>query len=150
MAIEYTYYSAVEQDSASLRARVGSTLDARLSPDDGSVVREGLWAVAYRVEPGDEATAPGRFGFPHRATVSFRLSSTHRELEEHNTALMVGTVLSLAAGDGVLLFNGEEAVIRISGGEVTFAAGWEDWDDMPEVVALRREHPVAPLAQPLL
>ena len=63
---------------------------------------------------------------------------------------MVGTVLSMADADGVLLFNGEEAVVQVSDGEVTFAAGWIDWDDMPEVVALRSGHRVSPLAQPLL
>lgn len=112
--------------------------------------RDGLWVTAHRVEPGEEATAPDLFGFPHRVTARFRFSSTQPELEEHNTALMVGAVLSLGLADGVLLFNGEEAVVQTSGGEVTFAAGWEDWDDMPEVVALIREHRVRPLAQPLL
>jgi hypothetical protein len=56
---------------------------------------------------GDEATAPGLFGFPHRITVRFRFSSGRRDLEGHNTALMVGAVLGLARTDGVLLFNGE-------------------------------------------
>ncbi|MEU4216894.1 hypothetical protein [Actinoplanes sp. NPDC026623] len=63
---------------------------------------------------------------------------------------MVGVALSLAYAEGVLLFNGEEAVLQTSGGEATFAAGWEDWDDMPEVAALKQENKVAPLAQPLL
>lgn len=141
--------SAADLDTESLRSRVAAALDATLSPD-GSMFWDGLWVVAYRVEPGEEATAPGLFGFSHRVTVLFRYSSTRRGLEDHNTALMVGAVLSLADADGVLLFNGEEAVVQIAGGEVTFAAGWEDWDDMPEVAALRSEHRVTSLSQPLL
>jgi hypothetical protein len=148
MAIEYTYYSAADLDTDGLRSLVAAVLGAAVSPD-GSMFRDGLWVNAYRVEPVDVATAPGLFGFQHRVTITFRFSSTRRDLEQHNTALMVGVVLGLARADGVLLFNGEEAVIQTSSGQVTFAAGWEDWDE-PEVAALVRDHKVAPLAQPLL
>jgi hypothetical protein len=149
MAIEYTYYSAADLDTESLQSRVAGALSATPSPD-GSMFRDGLWVAAYRVEPGEEATAPGLFHFPHRLTVLFRFSSTRRDLEAHNTALMLGAVLSLAPADGVLLFNGEEAVVRITEGQATFAADWEDWDDMAEVTALRSTHKVMPLSQPLL
>jgi hypothetical protein len=63
---------------------------------------------------------------------------------------MVGAVLGLAGTDGVLLFNGEEAVVRSSADDTVFATDWEEWDDMPEVVALKASHRAAPLAQPLL
>jgi hypothetical protein len=148
MAIEYTYYGAADLDTDGLRSVVVATLGATVSPD-GSMFREGLWVNAYQVGPADVATAPRLFGFEHRVTVTFRFSSIHRDLEQHNTALMVGVVLALSDADGVLLFNGEEAVIQTSGGEAIFAAGWEDWDE-PEVAALTRDHRVAPLAQPLL
>jgi hypothetical protein len=148
VAIEYTYYGAADLDTDDLRSTVVAILGAALSPD-GSMFRDGLWVNAYRVEADDVATAPGLFGFPHRVTITFRFSSVRPDLEEHNTALMVGVVLALSGADGVLLFNGEEAVMQASGGEVTFAAGWEDWDE-PEVAALMRDHRVAPLAQPLL
>jgi hypothetical protein len=149
MAIEYTYYGSADLGTESLRSKVAEALGGSLAPD-GTVVRDGLSATACRVEPGDEATAPGLFGFTHRITVRFRFSAGRRDLEEHNTALMVGAVLGLAQTDGVLLFNGEEAVVQIIAGEAVFANGWEDWDDMPEVVALRKSHRDAPLAQPLL
>lgn len=148
MAIEYTYYGAADLHTDSLRSTVAATLGATLSPD-GSMTRDGLWVVAYRVENDDVARAAALFGFAHRVTVDFRLSSTRRDLEPQNTALMVGVVLSLSGSDGVLLFNGEEAVMQTTAGEVTFAAGWADWDDMPEVAALRRDHKIAPLPQPL-
>lgn len=148
MATEYTYFGAADLETAELRSVVAASLGATLSPD-GSMSRDGLWVSAYRVEPEDVATAPHLFGFEHRVTVTFRFSSMHRELDEHNTALMVGVVLALSTADGVLLFNGEEAVMQTSGGEVTFASDWEDWDE-PEVAALMRDHRIAPLAQPLL
>jgi hypothetical protein len=149
MAIEYTYYGSADLSTQSLRSKVAGALGGSLTPD-GTVTREGLSATAYRVEPGEEATAPSLFGFAHRVTVRFRFSARQRDLAEHNTALMVGAVLGPAQADGVLLFNGEEAVLQTADGETIFATGWEDWDDMPEVVALRRSHRGAPLAQPLL
>jgi hypothetical protein len=148
MALEYTYYGAADLDTDSLRSVVAAALGATLSAD-GSMFREGLWVNAYRVEATDVATAPRLFGFEHRVTITFRFSSRHREAEMHNTALMVGVVLRLSDADGVLLFNGEEAVIQASGGEVIFAADWEDWEE-PEVAALTRGHRVATLEQPLL
>lgn len=148
MAIEYTYYGAADLDTDGLRSVVAATLGATLSAD-GSMFRDGLWVNAYRVEPAEAAKAPALFGFEHRVTVTFRFSSMHPELEQHNTALMVAVVLALSDADGVLLFNGEEAVLQTSSGEVTFAADWEDWEE-PEVAALMRDHRIAPLAQPLL
>lgn len=148
MAIEYTYYGAADLDTDDLRSKAAATLGATLSPD-GSMFRDGLWVNAYRVGAADVAKAADLFGFEHRVTITFRFSSLRPDSEEHNTALMVGVVLALSGTDGVLLFNGEEAVMQASGGEVVFAAGWEDWDE-PEVAALVRNHRVAPLAQPLL
>jgi hypothetical protein len=149
MATEYTYYGSADLDTESLRTRVAGALDATLS-SDGLVVRDGLTAAAYRIGPGEEATAPGLFGFCHRITVRFRFSPSRRDQQERNTALMVGAVLGLAGTDGVLLFNGEEAVVRSSADDTVFATDWEEWDDMPEVVALKASHRAAPLAQPLL
>jgi hypothetical protein len=85
MAIEYTYYGAADLDTEGLRSVVAATLGATPSAD-GSMFRDGLWVNAYRVEPTEVATAPSLFGFEHRVTVTFRFSSTHRDLEEHNTA----------------------------------------------------------------
>ncbi|GIM89750.1 SitI3 family protein [Paractinoplanes toevensis] len=149
MAIEYTFYSAADMSTETLRSRIAAALAGSITPD-GTVTREGLTATAYRVAPGEEATAPSLFGFMHRVSVRFRFSATRRDLEGHNTALMVGAVLGLADSDGVLLFNGEENVLQSSAGEITFAAGWDGWDDMPEVTALQDEHRTGHLNQPLL
>jgi hypothetical protein len=142
MATEYTYYSAADLTIEELRSVVVAAL--------GGFVREGMSASAHRVDRGDEAAAPQLFGFPHRVTCRFRFSATRPDLEEHNTALMVGAFLAIAdrtGADSVLLFNGEEAVLQSVGGEAVFAA---DWETPPEVSALRTGRRVAQLAQPLL
>ena len=152
MAIEYTYYSAADLATDEVRSVVAAAL-AGVVTSDGTIARDGLSATAYRVDPGEEATAPGLFGFHHRVTVRFRFSSTRRELEEHNTALMTGAVLSIfdrTGADSVLLFNGEEAILQSIGGEAVFAADWEDWESLPEAAALTAGRRVAVLAQPLL
>ncbi|PRY25818.1 SitI3 family protein [Pseudosporangium ferrugineum] len=152
MATEYTYYSAADLTTDRLRSLVAASL-AGAATSDGTVVREGLSAFAWRVDPGEEATAPTLFGFEHRVTVRFRFSSVRPDLEEHNTALMVGAVLALVdrtGADSVLLFNGEEAVLQSAGGAASFAAQWEDWQSMPEVSALMSGRQVSVLAQPLL
>ncbi|MFI7601396.1 SitI3 family protein [Actinoplanes sp. NPDC049681] len=150
--MEYTYYSAADLTTDELRTAVTAALDGSATPD-GSIMREGLSASAYHIDPDGEATAPQRFGFVHRVTCLFRFSSTRRELEEHNTALMVGAFLEIAdrtGADSVLLFNGEEAVLQSRDGEVIFSADWEDWEILPELSALTSGRRVAQLAQPLL
>lgn len=152
MALEYIYDGSAALSSEELRSLVVSCLGGSLMPD-GAILREGLRAVAYQVEPGEEAAAPSLFGFLHRVSVRFRFSSNRGDLEGHNIALMVSTVLALAdrtKADGVLLFNGEEAVLQVVGGEAIFAEDWDDWEDLPEAAALKTGRRVGHLAQPLL
>ncbi|MFI5897868.1 SitI3 family protein [Actinoplanes sp. NPDC051513] len=149
MAIEYTYYGAADLSTEAVRSQVAAAIGG-LVTEDGTVVRDGLQVAAYRVDPGEEAVAPQLFGFPHRITVRFRFSSRHPELEEHNTALMAGVVIGLAGADGVLLFNGEEAVMRTVAGTVTFGADWADWAENRETAALLTQFPSQVLPQPLL
>jgi hypothetical protein len=152
MALEYTYYGAADLTTDQLRSMVAAALAGDITPD-GWVVREGLTAMPYRVDPGEEASAPPLFGFSHRITVRFRFSNLQRELEEHNTALMVAAVLAIidrTGADSVLLFNGEEAILRSIDGEVVFAEDWEGWEDYPEAGPLLEGHRVEKLPQPLL
>jgi len=151
MALEYTYYGAADLGTDELRsvlaAAIGGTVTA-----DGTVVRDGLNVAAWRETPGEEASAPRLFGFDHRITVRFRFSSLQRELEGHNTALMIGAVLALldrTGADSVLLFNGEDAVLQTVGGEAIFDADREEWE-FPEAAALMAGRHVATLSQPLL
>jgi len=120
--------------------------------DDITVDRDGLSVASWRAKPGEEARAASLFGFSHRITAIFRFHNLRRELENHNTAVMIGCVLGIlqkTRADGVLLFNGEEAVLRCVGGEAVFSDAW-DWDDSPEAAAIRSGHRVARLGQPLL
>ncbi|WP_433301480.1 SitI3 family protein [Actinoplanes sp. CA-030573] len=151
MALEYTFYSAADLTAEELRSHLAAAVGGSIAWD-GTVERAGLSVAAWRVAPGEEATAPALFGFPHRVTAIFRFANLERELEPHNTALMVGSVLALqqrTGADGVLLFNGEEAVLLCRAGEAIFGAEWE-WEDFPEAAALREGHRVEVLPQPLL
>ena len=152
MAREYFYYGAAELDTDDLRSLLAAAVGGTVG-DDGTVVREGLIIWAERETPGEEASAPRLFGFTHRITVLFRLSNRRPELEEHNTALMIGAVLAILSqtdADGVLLFNGEEAILQTIGGEAVFDGDWEGWDVFPEAAALKAGRRVARLPQPLL
>jgi hypothetical protein len=152
MALEYTYYSAARLTTVELRSLVASWLAGSLMPD-GEIVREGLRAFAHGTEADEEAAAPALFGFSHGVAVRFRFAANREDLREHNTALMVGVVLAIAdrtRADSVLLFNGEEAILQVTGGEVIFSDDWEDWEGAPEAVALKAGHRVGHLAQPLL
>jgi hypothetical protein len=151
MALEYTYYGGADLTTSDLRSFVAAAVAGTISAD-GTIERDGLSVAAWHADANDEASAPRLFGFPHRVTARFRFANLRRELEGHNTALMVGCVLGLldrTGADSVLLFNGEEAVLRCVGGEAVFGAEWE-WDDVPEAAALREGRRVEALPQPLL
>jgi hypothetical protein len=151
VALEYTYYSAADLGDGELHAMLAAQVGGTMS-DDITVVRDGLSIASWREKPGEEATAPRLFGFDHRITAIFRFDSVRRELEDHNTALMIGCVLAIlerTRADSVLLYNGEEAVVRCTGGEAVFADDW-DWEYYPEAAALHEGHRVARLPQPLL
>jgi hypothetical protein len=152
MALGYTYYSAADPDLRELRSVVAAAVGGTVTADE-TIVRDGLSIASWRVTPGDEAYAPQLFGFTHRLTVRFRLPSRWRELEEHNTALMIAAVLTIVdrtGADSVLLFNGEEAILQSVDGEVIFAEDWEGWEEYPKAAAFKAGRRVARLPQPLL
>jgi hypothetical protein len=152
MALEYFYYGAAELGTDELRSLVAESVGGKIT-DEGMVVRDGLIIAAERETPGEEASAPRLFGFPHRITVLFRFSNRRPELEEHNMALMIGAVLAVldrTGANGVLLLNGEEAILQFVAGEAVFDEGWEGWEEHPEAAALKAGRRVARLPQPLL
>ena len=67
-----------------------------------------------------------------------------------NSFVIRPPMAAVTEGAGMLVAGVRMAVVLTVAGEAIFATGWEDWDDMPEVVALRKGHRGAPLAQPLL
>ncbi|MCU7722808.1 SitI3 family protein [Actinoplanes sp. KI2] len=151
MALEYVYYGAADLGAGELHSMLAGLLDGTVV-DDITVERDGLSVASWRETPGEEARAASLFGFTHRITAIFRFQNLRRELEDQNTAVMIGCVLGIlqrTGADGVLLFNGEEAVLRCVDGKAVFSDDW-DWGDSAEVTAIRSGHRVARLVQPLL
>jgi hypothetical protein len=66
---------------------------------------------------------------------------------------MVHTLIAFASqyeGRGVLLFNGETAVLQYADGDVVLDAEWEEWPDNSEVAPLLNQFTTRVLPQPLL
>jgi hypothetical protein len=151
VALEYVYYGAADLEDDELHSMLAELVGGKLT-DDITVERDGLSVASWRELPGEETETASLFGFVHRITANFRFQNLRRELEDHNTAVMIGCVLGIlqrTGADGVLLFNGEEAVLRCVDGEAVFSDDW-DWGDSPEAAAIRSGHRVARLMQPLL
>jgi hypothetical protein len=53
-------------------------------------------------------------------------------------------------GRGVLLFNGEEAILQRLGDGIEFGSDWDDWLELPEVTPIVARHSLRRLGQPLL
>jgi hypothetical protein len=94
------------------------------------------------------------FGFDDRFGATFRYSSrADQATTAHAAALMVHTVIAFAlqhGGRGVLLFNGETAVLQYDGTDVVLDAEWEDWSENGEVAPLLNQFASRVLPQPLL
>lgn len=122
--------------------------------DDGTVFLTGMYVTASE-STGDEANPAMRlFGFDDRFGATFRFSSRADEATTaHAAALMVHAVIVFAlqhGGRGVLLFNGETAVLRYDGSDVVLDADWEDWSENREVAPLTTRFATRVLPQPLL
>ncbi|WP_328459371.1 SitI3 family protein [Actinoplanes sp. NBC_00393] len=147
MAIEYTYYGAAALGTEALQNLLFTAIGGQPAAH-GWLVHDGLTIAPFHVDPGEEAIAAKRLGFAHRVTVCFRFPSAHMGLQAPNIALMVRAVLSIfeqTGADGVLLFNGEEAVLRCVDGEVLASADWQAWEGFAEVTELMADVRTAPL-----
>ncbi|UQU64318.1 SitI3 family protein [Couchioplanes caeruleus] len=153
MAVEYTWYGDTDIDTAALRYFVSSLVDGAQQPD-GSVLRDGLSISARRVVEDEVNPDAVLFGFDQRFRATFRFANlADAATTEHNTALMVHVLIGFAqryGGSGVLLFNGEEAVLQYGADGVVFASDWEDWADNVEVAPLLEQFASRVLPQPLL
>jgi hypothetical protein len=150
MALEYVLYGAADLTTDELRAMLHSVVGGTIAAD-GTIEREDLSIAGWRETPDEEADTVQLFGFRNRVTVFFRFDK-RPALQEHATAVMIRAVLSLmerTGADSVLLFNGEDAVLRTVHGEAIFDADREEWE-YPEAAALHDGHQVARLPQPLL
>jgi hypothetical protein len=153
MAIEYSLASEADVDTQDLQDFMVAAIGGEKGPD-GTVFRDGMYVMAHRLAEGEENSAMQLFGIQHRVSATFRLANLADEAtRNHNTALMVGAVLAFFhryAGRGVLLFNGEVAILQRLTGEIVFDREWEDWFENDEVTPLLDGYPIRPLPQPLL
>jgi hypothetical protein len=152
MATEYVFYGEADVPSSELQSFVAGAVNGSVT--EGTIIREGMNVMAYRVGPDEETSVKQAFGFEHRITVTFRFTNlSSAETRGHNIAVMVGAVLGILdgyPGRGVLLFNGEEVTLQRLANGVVFNEDWEDWEDYDEVSPLITERTVGPVAQPLL
>jgi hypothetical protein len=153
VAIEFDWYGDADVDTATLRALVTAMTNGEQGPD-GTVFLDGMYVMGRAVSGEDVNPAIALFGFAGRFSMTFRFANlADAPAAERNTALMVHVLIAFAqryGGSGVLLFNGDEAVLQYGEGGVTFAADWEDWTENAEVAPLVAQFGSRVLPQPLL
>jgi hypothetical protein len=153
MADEYTWYGDAALDARGLRDFI-ATSTGGVQHRDGTIFLPGMYVTA-RPAAGDEVNPAVRlFGFDHRFTATFRVSSRVDEATaRHAEALMVHTLIAFSTrygGHGVLLFNGETAVLQYADHGVVLAADWEGWSENGEIAPLLTQFASQVLPQPLL
>jgi hypothetical protein len=153
VAIEFDWSGDTDLDTAELRAFITAVTAGDQHPD-GTVFLDGMYVMARAVTGDDVNPAISLFGFDERFTATFRFANLADEsTAEHNTALMVHVLISFSqahGGNGVLLYNGEEAVLQYGEEGVVFNAEWDDWADNGEVAPLLDQFASRVLPQPLL
>ena len=153
MALEYSWSADADVDVATLRDFIATATGGEQHPD-GTVFLDGMYVMAA-VESGDDVNPSiSQFGFDERISATFRFSNRAGEATtDHNVALMVHVLIAFAQshGDsGVLLFNGEHAVLRYGEDGIIFDSEWEDWQENGEVAPLLGQFATRVLPQPLL
>jgi hypothetical protein len=153
MADEYTWHGDADLDTSDLRTFITAATGGE-QHQDGTIFLMGMYITASHVAGDDINPVIGLFGFDGRFRATFRYSARADEATTaHAVALMVHTVVAFwnrYGGHGVLLFNGEIAVLQYGDGEMILDAEWEDWFDNSEVAPLRTQFASRVLAQPLL
>lgn len=153
MADEYTWHGDADVDSPSLRQFIADTTGGE-QHQDGTIFLPGMYVTARHVVGDDINPAVGLFGFDDHFRATFRYSSrADQATTAHAVALMVHAVIafwSRYGGHGVLLFNGEMAVLQYGEGDMVLAADWDDWSENSEVAPLLTQFSSRVLPQPLL
>jgi hypothetical protein len=153
VAIEYDWSGDADVDIATLRAFIATATGGEQHPD-GTVFLDGMYVMARTPSGDDVNSAIALFGFDERFSATFRFSNgADTATTERNTALMVHVLIAFAqshGGSGVLLFNGEEAVLQYGKEGIAFASDWEDWSENSEVAPLLTQFGSRVLPQPLL
>ncbi|GAA0516698.1 hypothetical protein Ade02nite_25120 [Paractinoplanes deccanensis] len=153
MALEYDWSGDAPVDDATMRAFIAAAIGGDQRPD-GTIFLNGMYVTVRAVTGDDVNPAIAVFGWEQRFSATFRFSNrAAEETAEHNTALMVHVLIAFAqrhGGNGVLLHNGERAVLRYGEGSVVFSSDWDDWVENAEVAPLLSQFRSENLAQPLL
>jgi hypothetical protein len=153
MAIEYDWNGDTDLGVDELRRFVAAGTGGRESAD-GTVFAKAMYFTALPVAGADVNPAMALFGLEERFRATFRFHSlADGATTVHDTALMVHTLIAFASqhdGRGVLLFNGEIAVLQYADREVVLDAEWEEWSDNEEIAPLLTQFPTRVLPQPLL
>jgi hypothetical protein len=153
MADEYDWHGDAAVDTSGLRQFIADATGGELH-DDGTTFLPGMYVTARHVVGDEVNPSMSRFGFDDRFGATFRFSArADRATTMHAAALMVHTVIAFAlrhGGRGVLLFNGETAVLQYEDGDVVFDADWEDWSENSEIAPLITQFASRVLPQPLL
>ena len=153
MAVEFDWIGDADVDTASLRAFI-ATATGGDQHADGTVFLDGMYVMAGVTPEEDLDPDTMVFGFDERFSATFRFANlATKPTRDHNTALMVHVLIAFAqsyGGNGVLLFNGEQAVLQYGEDGVIFDAEWEDWTENAEVAPLLNQFTSRTLPQPLL
>jgi hypothetical protein len=151
MALEFIWYGDTEISNDALRGFLANATGGTLQPD-GDVATEDFSAFGRRTTGDDVNPSVILFGFDQRFRVTFRFANLAAPATtDRNLAVMASTVISFAQqhqGNGVLLFNGDEAVLMYGPGGIEFGSEWDDWTDNAETAPLLSQFPSRPLPQP--
>jgi hypothetical protein len=78
VALEYHFLGSAQMSTEDILAFMADEVGGVVT-DFGFVQGDGLQVTAYRVTPGEEASAARRFGFVHRVTATYRFGNLAAE-----------------------------------------------------------------------
>jgi hypothetical protein len=154
VSLFYTFYGEAELTSGDLQNLVATAVGGTVSPT-GTIFCDGMNITAHHVDHNDDDDSTGKyFGFEERITATFNFDNLATlEVRDRDIALMVVAVLAIldaSPGRGVLLFNGDRAILQRLDDDVEFDSDWDDWSEVSDVAPLVARHVVRLLNQPLL
>lgn len=120
--------------------------------EPASLMGPGVWLSAIEQTRLGRSIIEEGFGFSPDVSVGFRLDPNSERYEEGKRLMLRCTMVLLqeAAGDGVLLFNGERVVLQRTGGVLVLDEGWSQTgvSRLDEEITLPHER--RPLRSPLI
>ena len=153
MSLFFTFYGEADVPTDDLLQLIVAAVGGSRGDHD-TVFVPGMNVTAHRVDEDEDDSTGRYFGFRERITATFTFDNLSSEAAtEHNTALMAVAVLAIfdrCPGRGVLLFNGERAVLGRLSDVVVFDSDWDDWAEMSEVLPLVAANELGKLPQPLI